>query len=578
MIDQFMWTWQRIYRKLVETQIKSALEEIGFFGDLSVMLVGFDVTKENRHPVCIEPEDGIYHPSQFSDIPDEVERAIQTHPERDRTYSDPIRRAEQPHKLRRKIRKQILTQKLEALPFNQGRYFISSDSPQVGDFEIYTIASFDKTSIARAPQLRITARDFIEIPPSLIHAVVDQVLDQAAERLKIPAPMHMLDALNIRTADVVRNAVDRLISTALYCTEYFDAPEAFATINLISSLPYEGRSGVGRLVFSKESHPDIQLALELVHPVKLSNTRAIRKLLEATGPGADLLVMDGKVCGLGNIQSSYDGSSETVFAAEFITRGYWEFTHNDQALIAVRDGIARLPEKSLNLDYLRELIERLLPGADQDRLISLARAAEKHSHGAMLVISSEAAAESARLSPQSWLVRPSLLDDMLLKQLTDMDGATLVDPQGYCHAIGVILDGVAAGEGNPARGSRYNNVIRYLRGNPPPAIVVVYSSDGSIDILPRLRLMSRISKSSVNAAISQFMAASTVKEPSLQELISIWNEVLKLRFYLNEEQCTEANAAVEIMQKISWNETHSRWHEPKLAADPEMNESYWLPE
>jgi hypothetical protein len=79
------------------------------------------------------------------------------------------------------------------------------------------------------------------------------------------------------------------------------------------------------------------------------------------------------------------------------------------------------------------------------------------------------------------------LPPITLDHLTNMDGGVLVDPQGRCHAIAVILDGLAGKKiGTPARGSRYNNSVRYLAGkNVPPTIVLCYSSDGDIKILTK---------------------------------------------------------------------------------------------
>lgn len=74
----------------------------------------------------------------------------------------------------------------------------------------------------------------------------------------------------------------------------------------------------------------------------------------------------------------------------------------------------------------------------------------------------------------AWAIDPVPLSPALLTQLTDMDGAVLVDKLGQCHAIGVILDGQARGKGEPSRGSRFNNAIRYLDSDPPASIVVVY--------------------------------------------------------------------------------------------------------
>ena len=80
----------------------------------------------------------------------------------------------------------------------------------------------------------------------------------------------------------------------------------------------------------------------------------------------------------------------------------------------------------------------------------------------MLVISERAADEAARLGSQALTVEPTRLDDSLVRQVTGIDGAVLVDPSGRCHAIGVILDGTATGAGDRSRGARYNSAVKYL--------------------------------------------------------------------------------------------------------------------
>ncbi|MEU8034000.1 hypothetical protein AB0C13_36285, partial [Streptomyces sp. NPDC049099] len=143
-----------------------------------------------------------------------------------------------------------------------------------------------------------------------------------------------------------------------------------------------------------------------------------------------------------------------------------------------------LPAPTIDLARLRETITSNLPGAKVGTLVDLATAASQHRHGAMLIISSAAETEAQRLAPQATQIQPFPLDPKLLDHLTNMDGGVLVDPQGRCYAIGVILDGAARENGDPARGSRLNNAIRYLSSGAPSAVVLCYSSDGDITILP----------------------------------------------------------------------------------------------
>ena len=115
----------------------------------------------------------------------------------------------------------------------------------------------------------------------------------------------------------------------------------------------------------------------------------------------------------------------------------------------MRDGVPHLPTWDLDIDYLIDLSGRTFSDADHSAVLQAAEAAGNHRHGAMLIVSGEAAAEAERLAPQSWSVEPTKLPPDLLAQLTNMDGGVLIDPQGRCHAIGVILDGKAQGQGDP---------------------------------------------------------------------------------------------------------------------------------
>ena len=58
-----------------------------------------------------------------------------------------------------------------------------------------------------------------------------------------------------------------------------------------------------------------------------------------------------------------------------------------------------------------------------------------------------------------------MLNDSLIRNVTSIDGAVLLDSHGVCHSIGVILDGIATNKGTSARGARYNSAVRYVDGN-----------------------------------------------------------------------------------------------------------------
>jgi hypothetical protein len=158
-----------------------------------------------------------------------------------------------------------------------------------------------------------------------------------------------------------------------------------------------------------------------------------------------------------------------------------------------------------------------------------------------------------------------------MSHLSLTDRGVLIDGQGRCHSIGVILDGRACGAENPARGSRFNNAVRYLESPAPPAVVVVYSADGGIDILPRLR--PRVMQSTVRQAVERYLNLATRGEYQFGRA-EAWDQVWRLRFYLSEDQCRLVNEARAALDR--WDEEHDliRMIEQPLVPNLEMNETY----
>jgi hypothetical protein len=107
-------------------------------------------------------------------------------------------------------------------------------------------------------------------------------------------------------------------------------------------------------------------------------------------------------------------------------------------------------------------------------------------HGALVVVAADAEAEAARLGSQATCIEPRVLSDLYSRQASRIDGAILLDPQGACHAIGVVLDGQASVAGDRSRGARFNSAIRYVVGTEG-RLAVVASDDGTTNLLPRLR-------------------------------------------------------------------------------------------
>jgi acetyl esterase/lipase len=201
----------------------------------------------------------------------------------------------------------------------------------------------------------------------------------------------------------------------------------------------------------------------------------------------------------------------------------------------------------------------------------------------MLVFSSNAVAEANRLSSQAWLIEPTELSTELLTQVANVDGALLLDEAAVCHAFGVILDGPACSYEDPSRGSRYNNAIRYVNSESnPPAVIVIYSSDKSIDVVPKLE--PRVARRVVAAAVEVYTEAvndyiNDIDLPTYgprSRVAQARQRVVSLRFYLNQEQCAQINAARDREREWSSKNSSLQIVEPDVIPNQLMNDSYFL--
>jgi DNA invertase Pin-like site-specific DNA recombinase len=85
------------------------------------------------------------------------------------------------------------------------------------------------------------------------------------------------------------------------------------------------------------------------------------------------------------------------------------------------------------------------------------------------------------------------------------------------------------------------------------AVLIVYSADGTIDILPRLR--PRVRKSDVQQAVQRYLDIAKPPLPKY-DLSDAWNDVKKLKFYLSEDRCRRVNSARQVLDQ--WNRDHGR--------------------
>jgi hypothetical protein len=257
--------------------------------------------------------------------------------------------------------------------------------------------------------------------------------------------------------------------------------------NGVAALRHEGDEGIGTMLVSRRLHPAIMPVLTLETPVPLRDHRSIRKLLELSEGHTALISDASHVFGLGQLVPESDPQYEPLITVHFTNHYSWEMSHAGHVLMRVVSNTPRLPQSRVAADNFARAVAKVFPDLDKsgiEYLWELTRKASAQTSGTILVITAGADKEAKRLARQCFRVVPRMMTPTVLRLVTNIDGAVLVEPNGLCHAIGAILDGLATEKGDSSRGSRFNSALRYVNSSQYPCLAVVVSEDGWIDLLP----------------------------------------------------------------------------------------------
>ncbi len=371
----------------------------------------------------------------------------------------------------------------------------SSWPVRVGGYLVLTIVRLERKPLKAYPSLRPN-RYYTNGRPlasSLVEGALFRFNEECVKSLSEPEPGAGLLFRPRETDELLRAAGKSLLDTPAQALGADPTVAVlFYTINTISSLRYEGGAGVGRLLLARRGHPNLEEVFALTCPTELSDYRAVRKLLEMASADVHLLADGEKVYALGRQVGHYDASREDLFVIHFVTHYTWEFEHAGQVLLRARYGLPMLPRPRLNRARFKRDLKRTFDMINPEkgrRLWDVVIEASKQPKGTLLVITTEALAEADRLKLQCTLIEPVPITPLITQLITAIDGAILLDPEGYCYSIGVILDGKASGHGTSTRGARYNSAVRYVESSPYPCLVVVVSEDGMVDVLTKENLI-----------------------------------------------------------------------------------------
>jgi len=544
-ITLFMWGYQEHFRIHFEQLMVAALGELGVHDvDVKCFLVGTRMPNADvPHDVCLEPEDGVWPLGLFAELPHSIQETIDSHPLQQMFYGDERSMNEKPENIRRDATRLAVQAALVNYDNdNKVRSFAGRPAPVEG-YYVVPILQLHCNIFERFPPLREpVCDDFFTSQPSLIHATVMQVLQEAYDELLRPAPGGRVSGRSASPSEIVRRAAADFLCTPVIAIgdKKYGSHNLFERFNLISSLMYEGTKGTGTLLLGNPDGGEIDVALAFAEPVPFRESRWSRKVLQMASGQTDLIADSESILGLGNISEGTDAwASQKVFEIEFHDHYQWSLSCGSQVLLVSQYGAPSLPHESFSRHQLIDTYERLFPRAAKEiaTFIALFDVAVAQRHGSMLVVASDAREEAERLREQGTKVIPVKLSPELYRSASKVDGTIIIDPYCICYAIGVILDGPARPECTPSRGARYNSGIRYIGASSTPRLAVVVSDDRTVDVIPVLR--PRIRRSAIEKHIERLEGATRDDyHPAIG-----WLD--RHRFYLDQLHCDRINAELK---------------------------------
>jgi hypothetical protein len=462
-----------------------------------VVLIGVPLhpePDEGRHErtaapgaVCLEPEDG-YDPALFAHVGELAQRLLALDEERQLIHSHPITQEDHLRRLKAHALRSAIHEITHRHDEQRGLATYCALPAPVQGYRVCPVLQVNRDAVHAYYKLTRGQADGHTLATSLLGAAIQEFLHDCTEALLRPNPGARGDPFERDAAELMRAAGKALMTTAaLAGGEPEGVHGLLHACNIVSAMRYEGAETAGRLVVARRGHPGIEVTMTLAAPVPLREYRAVRKLLEISSSEIGLLSDSASVYGLGQVGRTYDPRDESVFTVQFTSHDTWELQHAGHLLMRAIYGQPQLPRGLLDEANFRQRLRAIFAEIEPKQtraLWELAAEAAHQKHGTLLVVSAGAAAEAERLEKQCIRVEPVRLAPELVQPLTSIDGALLIDPGGVCHAIGVILDGLASPHGTAARGARYNSAVRYVETSKYPCLAVVVSEDGTIDMLP----------------------------------------------------------------------------------------------
>lgn len=589
-LPNFMWQWQHVHHAAVSILFDKLLRANGVKYPAHVFILGLpeeqDLSRTFTHPI----ESG-FAPTEFKDVHSRAREIFDADPDQ-HLILGAAHLHERFHEQRwPEAIRQAALEVFSSLDEARNTVTFLSFPVKVNDHWVMNVVQlnrheYDRIARLSTSELATHSRRTAKVYRSFLDAVISTALAESVR--EIEGPSNGEDTWFAQPDRVLEDAAKRFVSQIGMRVNEWGASELIDLANAVAALRYEGTSSKGRLLLARKDHPGCQVVVRLNPPVSTRDHRGLRKLLEVSSEEMALLSDGNEVWGLGSVADTYNPDDEDLFEMQFVDHYTWELLHGSRSMLRLKYREPRLPGEKFDKSIFLDHVDRLFQQADEQALLQAVRAAVEQKKGTLMVITSEADGEAERFKAQSTLVEPLPASPTVVRQLSSIDGALLLTPQGELHAFGVILDGLASSNGDPSRGARYNSAIRYVdtqRRDGTSALTVVVSEDGYVDLYPLLR--PRIPRRIVDERLEQLEELAVTEQFDDDKAWTALRDLDEIRFYLLDEDVERANKVRETVNKRyaeAMQETLTAGmgfiFPPfgSFEAQPEMNESFYEPE
>lgn len=584
-LKYFMWPWQVFFRISCQTTAESLFNSLDRNLQPNVFLVGFNTNQNNNtEKICIEPENLEHLLNEFQNINSIANDIRSLDEDRNMMYSG--RGMQEEMDLRFQIRtfREALERLLNESEFNKNSLHFASTPVIINDCQVFVVLQLNKMWYDSHQHLQKTIVDErMRIYRSFLETSVHEYLKERERNLYLPNPGKSLSG-DSRSADEILRQGANLFLYSVSCKgeNFYGLHGLFNNCNELSQYRYENLENYGHLIIAKENHPDIEMTLEVDSPFQINEYRKTRKMLELSNEDVAVICDSYQVLGLGRIKSSYQPSTESIFNIYFKGIHCWDVFHAGVNVLQMRYGLPQFSNETIQKEKFFIDAKRLFIGITNiqlENLFKLALASAKQKKGAMLIITNNAEEEAKRFARRCISIKPVILDEKLLLNLTSIDGGVLINPEGLAFAKGVILDGIAGNKGDSGRGSHYNSAVTYCenRANSQATMIVVVSSDGMIDIVPVL--IPQIKHSEILAYIQVLEDLNSNERFDRRGYYDTMELLINRKFYLSLEECMKINNLKSQLTVLDEQFSDSlRRVFDDFSPYNEMNDTYYLNE